>query len=811
MGCFHSVRLCISTSLIQSRVFTKSWTWTFFYWVLPLLLLATWVSPTLAVTPCGGENQRACCWKEQSFGDCKAGLIQIPKHNSGQCPGLVASWFGIQSDGICVKLKPCGGENQRACCWLEQSFGDCKPGLVQVQKHNSGQCARAAPGVQSDGICIALSPCGGKGQRACCALERPLKPCNDGLKEIPGCSGDCTCGGFAKQGEKLASLDRSSSMCGIMQGIPEPETGWKASASRAAPLRGYADIHLHLFGHMGHGGGVIAGKPYDAVVGVNNALQQDFGTDLDLVRANGSQLPSPLCLNYLGGKCGKVLFHGDHLLVDTTTGFGTKDRPSSNLGVPLFNGWPTWRSTVHQQVYYRWLERAWRGGLRLVTMLAVTNEALCRSERRLRDAVCTDSMASINAQLEEARKFQQFIDSKSGGSGLGWFRIVLTPQEARQVIRDGKLAVVLGIEVDNLFNCKLHSGCDRATIRRSVDEVFSKGVRHVFPIHNFDNAFGGAAAWQSVIDVGNRAVEGEWWQTESCPSGYGFKIDLGGSFLTFIANLLGFGGLGGAPLQAGATTCNQRGLTPRGVELINALMDKGIMIDVDHMSIKSVDQTLTLAEKRVPRYPVVASHVQFFDLNQQKIRHERMRTKAQLQRIKAVGGMVGAMLKDDVQDTDRIGEKWNAPYRPPSGGAIADDCRHSSKTWAQMLQYSVDVMGGPVAFGSDFNGVAGHVGPRFGSDACGSDIAERIAQSQANNPLRYPFELPGFGVLDRQVTGQKTFDFNVDGLAHVGLLPDLVADLKAIGLPQRYIDSLFQSAEAYVAAWERAVQASAKK
>jgi hypothetical protein len=142
-------------------------------------------------------------------------------------------------------------------------------------------------------------------------------------------------------------------------------------------------------------------------------------------------------------------------------------------------------------------------------MLAVTNEALCRASRRERGAVCDDSMASIHAQLDETRKFEAFVDAQSGGPGKGWFRIVQSPPEARQVIRDGKMAVVLGIEVDNLFGCKLREGdrkagqCSPEAIKRLVDELYTKGVRHVFPIHNFDNAFGGAATWQTAIAIGN--------------------------------------------------------------------------------------------------------------------------------------------------------------------------------------------------------------------------------------------------------------------------------------------------------------------
>jgi hypothetical protein len=73
-----------------------------------------------------------------------------------------------------------------------------------------------------------------------------------------------------------------------------------------------------------------------------------------------------------------------------------------------------------------------------------------------------------------------------------------------------------------------------------------------------------------------------------------------------------------------------------------------------------------------------------------------------------------------------------------------------------------------------------------------------------DNRVVYPFTLQGFGTFAKQTTGQKTFDYNVDGLAHVGLLPDLVADLREIGLSDQDLEPLFQSAAGYIDLWERA-------
>jgi large repetitive protein len=115
-------------------------------------------------------------------------------------------------------------------------------------------------------------------------------------------------------------------------------------------------------------------------------------------------------------------------------------------------------------------------------------------------------------------------------------------------------------------------------------------------------------------------------------------------------------------------------------------------------------------------------------------------------------------------------------------------------------------MNGPVAMGSDFNGVAGHVGPRFGNGACGGSEAERALQEYAKNRLGYPFTIPGFGTFDHQVSGQKIYDFNVDGLAHIGLLPDMVRDLLDIGRGWEKLQPLFGSAQAYITMWSKANQ-----
>jgi microsomal dipeptidase-like Zn-dependent dipeptidase len=65
--------------------------------------------------------------------------------------------------------------------------------------------------------------------------------------------------------------------------------------------------------------------------------------------------------------------------------------------------------------------------------------------------------------------------------------------------------------------------------------------------------------------------------------------------------------------------------------------------------------------------------------------------------------------------------------------------------------------------------------------------------------------------LQRSTAGPvREFDYNLDGLAHYGMLPDMLQDLKNVGLPENVIDGFFRSAERYIQVWERSVQAAAK-
>ena len=59
-----------------------------------------------------------------------------------------------------------------------------------------------------------------------------------------------------------------------------------------------------------------------------------------------------------------------------------------------------------------------------------------RSPRATRPLVSANDMEAVDRQLEAAREFEAKIDSDVGGPGQGWYGIVESPGDARQVMSE---------------------------------------------------------------------------------------------------------------------------------------------------------------------------------------------------------------------------------------------------------------------------------------------------------------------------------------------------------------------------------------
>lgn len=628
--------------------------------------------------------------------------------------------------------------------------------------------------------------CGGQGQIACFNADLtyagPFEGCNTNrLLNIAnfcarcGGVGDLTC----KFGPKCDAGSRDEAGFCQYSGYssePTPNVSVIPTLTQPAtgPVRGIVDMHTHQFSNLGFGGVVFWGAPYDAG-GINEALPWcdytwKFSTKMALTGADGPVKP------FVGREV-----HGDPIVqwaanpIGVVMGEGIHDP----AGTGSFAGWPTYKTVTHQQMYYKWVERAFLGGVRMMVQLAVSNEALCGMGKIRSDFTC-DDMEAVDRQMQATKDLEKAIDQEDDGliNGSGWYRIAYSPSEARALIRSGKMAVVLGIEVDSLFGCKPGVSCSEAFIRSQLQKYHDIGVRHVFPIHQYDNRFGGAAVFRDELNSANRIVAGHHFEVRDC-SAEGYTYNVNSSIATDFLSLL----LHGAefPDQSYydqfAADCNAEGLTATGETLINAMMDMGFIIDVDHMSRLMLDDTLAIAQAR--NYPLVSGHS---ILRGSEGGHEFSLTDAQMAAIRDLGGMVSA-----INSKGDCGTSAGFPYHYKH--AVAGMQRKPGDRFAA------------VGFSTDMNGFGGSTGPRFGNPDC---------PGTPNTELGYPFKGILGGSFAKQKTGDRTFDFNYQGVAHYGLLADFFADVRANFLTAEEFEPLLNSAESYIRMWTRASPGDAK-
>lgn len=561
-----------------------------------------------------------------------------------------------------------------------------------------------------------------------------------------------------------------------------------------ATIFGIADLHTHQFSNLGFGRRVVWGNAFspaglfDALPVCSAAHGSDHSNDLV-----GTFLRSgfPFFSN-LGG-----------------------DAAHPNGAGAQFDAWPAFDSYNHQQMYYDWVRRAFEGGLRLMVVHAVNNKLLCQYQGHDPQFSCED-MDTVDDQLQMAKNLEAFVDSQSGGAGLGWYRIAYSATEARHIINSGRMAVVLGLELDHLFNCGLNSSCTAAGVTTQLDAYYAKGVRHVFPVHVFDNAFGGAALYEPLFNWGNKLVENEFFMPRECSAeGYAYKQPAPDALLLLVA--IAFQ-LPIPPVTTLTAECNSRALQPLGDALIRAMMTRKMILDIDHMSALTADKALEIAEE--VHYPaVVAGHSGALSIASGQQANEGLKSPSQLSRLKNLGGMMGVGIGGNRADSTHPDGFLNAP-----GSSIISDCGWSTKMFAQTYFAGTSAFGGAataaVGLGSDFNGLIATTGPRFGGKACWHDPAP----SPQTGGVVYPFPIFAPAGVNAGMLGhatspdrwarsnifaaphQEPWDYNNDGLAHIGLLPDFIADLRSVGMTDAQLQPLFRSAEAYIRMWERAEQ-----
>ncbi|HEX4917244.1 MAG TPA: peptidase M19 [Limnobacter sp.] len=534
------------------------------------------------------------------------------------------------------------------------------------------------------------------------------------------------------------------------------------------PIIGFADTHTHmgmssemsLAGNVGpSAGGVLYGEVVHRF-GVPHAL----------------------------GDCAE--FHGPNgirdanniLEADPTGRHDTK-------GWPTFVDWPRRNFLTHQVMYHKWVERAWRAGLRVMVNHGTNIAALCRVGQTFAgkpQADC-DDMGVATKQVKYLYDVQDYIDAQFGGPGKGWYRIVRSPAEAREVASQGKLAVILGVEVAQVFNCGVTFLPDGSEVRRctpeSIDQEIEKlwelGVRHVYPFHDIDSSLGGAGIFiGDVMNFLNFLDTGAFFKTTECRAfpanephvrepGAVMTPNIPGSGNDPLTQLLFQTAEGRAPVYPPGVRCNSRTITDLGMYALKAMMKRGFVIDIDHSEYHSKDMMLTLAETMDPPYPMASSHDAHGGL-----------TSDQAIRMLRAGGVI-------------------YPYK--GNGTKHKEFLEKLKFWRAKAGVDNTLLG--LGYGADANGFGGHPGPR-GGNAKPVEYPFTLFRGEGWGPRYQSLPPMKVGLLKIPESG-KFWHIDEVGMAHYGMVADFVEEVRLEGGPEA-IDALYNSAEVYVRMWENA-------
>jgi len=500
------------------------------------------------------------------------------------------------------------------------------------------------------------------------------------------------------------------------------------------PIRGWIDPHTHITSYEFMGGKFMHGKPFHRW-GVEEALKDSK----DVHGPNGS-------LDLIGNL---------YAYEDANNRYDTR-------GWPEFPFWPNPKQLSHMGYYYKWMERAYLSGLRMVTTALVENEVLCWAQSTINPAAWVNPnscnvMDSLRLQVQRLNEMEAYIDAQSGGPGKGWFRLVTTPAEAREVIADGKMAVLMGVEASETFDCGVKDKCNRNTVEEKLNGLYDLGIRTIYPTHKFDNQLGGSRVEDGFINIGQFLSTGRFFETQECDEhSQGNWFTSGFPLLgqiDFISDILDIIGLN-PQYDETRDHCNQHGLTGLGVYLVNRMIDKKMLIELDHLSADSATQVMDIVEAR--NYSgVITSHSWMSSARDGGLHNN---TK----RLFEVGG-------------------FGAPY---NGNALEMESKVGR--YLDVVEQTPYLNG--VGVGSDMSGLGGQAKARSNADI---------------DPLTYPFTNEFGLTFDKQVSGNRLFDLNQDGIAHYGLLADQIEDMRQRNSGRIY-EAVMNSAEAYLQMWERA-------
>ncbi|WP_437528946.1 LamG-like jellyroll fold domain-containing protein [Sorangium sp. So ce726] len=633
---------------------------------------------------------------------------------------------------------------------------------------------------------------------------------------------------FSSWGRTAPDIDRVRLTEGAIHHVTlddVPSTGYEVS--------GAAATHEHVASELAFSGkwfwGSVEGDEADAMRSCDGSDDTHAGVAGLCEFGQGHMLGADVCCH--GGGIGEC----NPKRTDGYTGDPERD----------YLEWPKWDTTAHPRYWHGHLRRALDGGLKLIVAQAVENYPFCsvvqagvgtNPEPDREDGFgcdMADSNESIVRQIGFLRRFAQ-----NHGDFL---EIAESAAEARRIIHDGKMAMVIGIEADYTWS-PYENPIDR------LDYYHALGARTAFLAHSLNTRIAGTAIYEPIFAAQQSFLNCFLYNVQcqndpddpfatdpdhpyavnqtnqlGCSPEYatsygelcslklaerltnpgawnGFKYHPGGSVVAG-----GDSTIHGAPV---AVDKNTLGLTYEGGLIVERMMDKGMLLEIGHISEAAIDDVYELSSARYG-YPLVASHVYARRVSASgSAGWEGKLGDNALQMIAETEGFAGHFTGGDV-----------ALDYPNSG--VDNTCNGSTRSLAQSVAYAADMTGMRVAWAGDFQGFGRGVAPRLGyttdrNDWCGGDTIAQCIETLGGRDecAQCKEEIGSFETcalsVDANLSHYSEQDekdkayFHTRGYAHHGLIAQLHRDLEEVGLRPEYLTALRdQSAETFIRTWEK--------
>jgi len=333
--------------------------------------------------------------------------------------------------------------------------------------------------------------------------------------------------------------------------------------------------------------------------------------------------------------------------------------------------------------------------------------------------------------------------------------------------------IILGIEVDDIgkftFNRAYNNTAVNMThVKAELTRLFDMGIRYIFPIHMSNNVFGGTAVNSNEFALISKFYTKNYVQVDTvCNEGIGFQLGNYNADL-FASNALRTRDIGYiidnqpsyASVSVNCGQINSLGLTSLGINTLLEMMKMGFIIDIDHMSRKSMKGALTVA-KLFRNYPINTGHNGIGEEGG----NERNLSAELVENIFESGGMIG------IGSTDALPENF---------------ANNFMKVYNRM----------------NFRNVA------IGTDANGMEPLPRATPGLNSVAFYGGMRLP------KCTTGNKTWDYTNNGpegkggVAHYGLMPEFFRDVSMRTNGMVVERALNNSADDFLMMWEKCIRVS---